>query len=471
MVSAALNGKCTLIRVGHIELDSKASIRVSVGEVAHRADGSGAHDDTLALLKDVSRQGVAEAARRPGNQPGILRHPRFPLTCEMFWIFGFFADAHDLVVLRSRGVELHRRALPVTAKSSLPAAAPPAHRSIPSRAVGLRLKLCAALVPGAVSSMTRPLMRMPSALGAEALLLTGTSLGFRGRLYLAGPPHTPRTLLFGLACTWPSPSSRLCNRGSQALEAPVMRQVQRAIRDLSSCGIWCRSGLALARGVVSRAAYVSPLLGLGGAEARGLLGGGHGVAAEDEPTGRVVGANDVDNDLRGAGGVARLGPVVLLPVAVDGPHCLLVVGADGVQLHRGALPVGAECTWLDDDDLHAERRNLVCEPFGEALDPELGRLVGAHSSSASHASSYGRDLHEDPRPLCAQDGQRGPGHVHDSEEVGLDLSAEVILRHLLDRRAVRITCVVDDDIEPAEGVDGLLHRAGGSSGVGDVQRD
>lgn len=90
-------------------------------------------------------------------------------------------------------------------------------------------------------------------------------------------------------------------------------------KDLLSCGICCRSGLALARGVVSRAAYVGPLLGLGGAEVRGLLGGGHGVAAEDEPAGRVVGANDVDNDLRGAGGVARLGPVVLLPVAVDGP--------------------------------------------------------------------------------------------------------------------------------------------------------
>src|SRR5260370_40578165 len=122
----------------------KVSMSVSVDEVAHRADVYGAHYDTLDLLKDVSRQGVAEAARRPGNQPGILRHPRFPLTCEMFWFFGFFADAHGLVVLRSRGVELHRRALPVTAKSpdagrhrrpaSLPAARPPAPRQAPSAA-------------------------------------------------------------------------------------------------------------------------------------------------------------------------------------------------------------------------------------------------------------------------------------------------------------------------------------------------
>src|SRR5260370_3510070 len=149
----------------------KVSMSVSVDEVAHRADVYGAHYDTLDLLKDVSRQGVAEAARRPGNQPGILRHPRFPLTCEMFWIFGFFADAHGLVVLRSRGVELHRRALPVTAKSpdagrhrrpaSLPAATPPARRlSLSSSATGDVSTLAASFSPSEQHTQNHALLSL-----------------------------------------------------------------------------------------------------------------------------------------------------------------------------------------------------------------------------------------------------------------------------------------------------------------------
>src|SRR5690242_10160314 len=86
-------------------------------------------------------------------------------------------------------------------------------------------------------------------------------------------------------------------------------------------------------GVVGRAAHVGPFLGFGGADLGGLPGGGDGVAAEKESPGRVVVADDVDDDPGGAGGVAGLGAVGVTPVAVDGAHGLLVVGADGVDLH------------------------------------------------------------------------------------------------------------------------------------------
>jgi hypothetical protein len=68
-------------------------------------------------------------------------------------------------------------------------------------------------------------------------------------------------------------------------------------------------------------------------------------------------------------------------------------------------------------------------------------------------------------------GQRGARDVDDAVEVGLDLRAEVGRIGLLDRRAVGVTRVVDDDVEPAE----RLHRGPDRElrglRVGDVERD
>jgi hypothetical protein len=77
VIFAALNGGCSLIRPGHVELDSEPSIRVSAGKLVHRADGPGSHDDTFAFLKDVLSQCVAQSAGCSSDEPSGLRIEKF----------------------------------------------------------------------------------------------------------------------------------------------------------------------------------------------------------------------------------------------------------------------------------------------------------------------------------------------------------------------------------------------------------
>jgi hypothetical protein len=73
--------------------------------------------------------------------------------------------------------------------------------------------------------------------------------------------------------------------------------------------------------------------------------------------------------------------------------------------------------------------------------------------------------------LPAQHGQRGFGHIHDAEEVGLDLRPEVPERDVLDRREVGVAGVVDDHVEPPERAERELDGGLGGVRVGDVERD
>ena len=76
-----------------------------------------------------------------------------------------------------------------------------------------------------------------------------------------------------------------------------------------------------------------------------------------------------------------------------------------------------------------------------------------------------------PGALCTQDGERRARHVDHAPEVGLDLGAEVLLGKVLDRVDVRVARVVDDDVEPAEGLVGRPHGGIGLGAVGDVERE
>jgi hypothetical protein len=121
---------------------------------------------------------------------------------------------------------------------------------------------------------------------------------------------------------------------------------------------------------------------------------------------------------------------------VDGTDGRLVVRPGRIHDHGVALPVGAKRARLDDHDADPERAHLGGEHRREALDGELRGLASAHARCPAHAAADGGELQECSGSLCAQHGQRGAGHVDDAEQVGLDLTAEVVLRHLLDVRAV-----------------------------------
>jgi hypothetical protein len=105
---------------------------------------------------------------------------------------------------------------------------------------------------------------------------------------------------------------------------------------------------------------------------------------------------------------------------------------------------------------------------GEALDTPLGRLIGAKSRDRVAPTDRG-DLNDVAARLLAEDGQGCPGDVDHAPEVSLDLGAEVVLREVLDGVDVGIAGVVDENVQPAEGVGRCLDRLGGLPAVGHVK--
>src|SRR3954469_7357602 len=115
-----------------------------------------------------------------------------------------------------------------------------------------------------------------------------------------------------------------------------------------------------------------------------------------------------------------------------------------------------------------EWSELFLEHPGEALDSPFGCLIGANSRDRVAPADRG-DLQDVAASLLAEDGHGGPGEVDDAPEVGLDLGAEVVLREVLDGVDVRIAGVVDENVQPAEGVGRCLDRRGCLRAVGHVK--
>ncbi len=76
-----------------------------------------------------------------------------------------------------------------------------------------------------------------------------------------------------------------------------------------------------------------------------------------------------------------------------------------------------------------------------------------------------------PAALRPQERQRGLRHPQRAEHVGLDLVARLGLGQLLDEAEVAVAGVVDDDVEPAEVVVGLLDGGEVGVAIGHVELD
>ena len=76
-----------------------------------------------------------------------------------------------------------------------------------------------------------------------------------------------------------------------------------------------------------------------------------------------------------------------------------------------------------------------------------------------------------PEPCSRMIRQRRLCHPERTEEVRLELAADVGLAHLLDEAEVAVAGVVDDDVEPAEAIVRLLHGGEVRVAVGDVEGD
>ena len=119
--------------------------------------------------------------------------------------------------------------------------------------------------------------------------------------------------------------------------------------------------------------------------------GAQRVRAEQEQRRRLVGLDGGDDRLRGPGGVAGLGAVrgVVLLAALAGGLGVVVDDGGGL-LQRAAGEVGPERARLDDGDGDAERRELLAQGAGQALERGLGGGVVARSRAGRSARRWRR---------------------------------------------------------------------------------
>ena len=104
----------------------------------------------------------------------------------------------------------------------------------------------------------------------------------------------------------------------------------------------------------------------------------------------------------------------------------------------------------------------------EALERPLRGVVGADERERRDPADRG-DLQDVAAALLPQERQRRLGHPHGAEDVGLQLVAELVLGQLLDEPEVPVAGVVDDDVEAAEVLVGLLDGGEVRVPVGDVE--
>jgi hypothetical protein len=71
--------------------------------------------------------------------------------------------------------------------------------------------------------------------------------------------------------------------------------------------------------------------------------------------------------------------------------------------------------------------------------------------------------------LLTQNWERRSRHVNHPPEICLYLSAPVFFAELLDRSHIRVSSIIDHDIEPAKGLDGGGDSCASLFGTGDVK--
>ena len=178
-----------------------------------------------------------------------------------------------------------------------------------------------------------------------------------------------------------------------------------------------------------------------------------------------------DDRSAGLGGITGL-------IAVHGVAFLATLpGGGGVVVdHVGRLgerasgEVGAKCAGLDDGDRDAERGKLTAQRPTEPFDGGFGCGVIAGSHRGQLSTDRG-DVDDGPAAAGAHARQDRLDHRDRPEEVRFKQGANIGVVTFFDGSAVTVSGVVDQDVDTAEPLLGLLYGRDDLVGPGDVKRD
>ena len=170
------------------------------------------------------------------------------------------------------------------------------------------------------------------------------------------------------------------------------------------------------------------------------------------------------------GRITRLLSVVVTLKPHRSSNGRVIFRAAWTKLGRRTGKVRPKTSRLDDCDLYAEWSDLFCQRFGKALNAKLCRCVGS-TSYRPQASSNRRNLDNMSRLALTEVWKDGLGHDDHAEEIGLDLSTNIVEWRIFHWRNVSVTRVVDEHVQAAEVLNCRVYGGLSLHFLSDVERD
>src|ERR1700730_5828969 len=137
-------------------------------------------------------------------------------------------------------------------------------------------------------------------------------------------------------------------------------------------------------------------------------------------------------------------------------RCLIVRQQVRGILTGAPCPVGSNTSWLECADLDAERRNFHRQRIAETAHGPLGCVIRRIAGNREATTDRG-NLKDMTALLLTHHWHGGARGVHHAVKACVHDRLKVLCTHLLKRRKLPITGIVDQNIQPTEGVHRQLH--------------
>src|SRR6267142_814404 len=202
---------------------------------------------------------------------------------------------------------------------------------------------------------------------------------------------------------------------------------------------------------------MSPFLGLTRTRSFRLLHPLFRVYTENQPHRHLVAICQLQNYLRDFSRIAFRTPLETSQHLEDRTDRGLVVRQKLRRiLTRAPCPVGPDASRLQCADLDPERRDFHRQSVAETAHGPLGRVMRRITGNRE-ATTDRRHLKDVTALLLAHHWHGGAYCIHHAVEACIHDGLEILRTHLLEGRKLPITGIVDQHVQPPEGVHRQLH--------------
>src|SRR6266446_10668149 len=201
-----------------------------------------------------------------------------------------------------------------------------------------------------------------------------------------------------------------------------------------------------------------PFLSLGGARSFCLLHPLFRIHTEDQPHRHLVAICQLQNHVRDLSRIAFQTPFESSQHLQERTDRGLILRQQVRRILNGLpCPVGPNTSRLQCADLDSERRDFHRQRVAETAHRPLGRVIRRIARNRVAATDR-RHLKDVTAFLLTHHRHRGARCVHHAVKACVHDRLEVLRTHLLERRKLPITGIVNEHIQPSESVHRQLHR-------------